>query len=227
MQSTDSQESSPTPQFKSINSSALSLLYGPTLTSYVTTGKTIALTIYILKSALCWGLDLMLKTQPLRTSAESNLRVWGEEEENSFIALPGQGGDSRLVPPKNHLTSNPGGIGEELLEWPKGGAAVRGVCRACTLLCLRRLLLLVSSLLPQIWPRGFLSCLSPCLHPLPSRTSSCLYLSFGTQGRSWRLAFPPYNQETGQKAPAPRSPMGSCSVSGSKCYYVGCRAAET
>ena len=29
----DSQESSPTPQFKSINSSALSLVYGPTLTS--------------------------------------------------------------------------------------------------------------------------------------------------------------------------------------------------
>ena len=29
----DSQESSPTPQFKSINSSVLSLLYGPTLTS--------------------------------------------------------------------------------------------------------------------------------------------------------------------------------------------------
>ena len=29
----DSQESSPTPQFKSINSSALSFLYGPTLTS--------------------------------------------------------------------------------------------------------------------------------------------------------------------------------------------------
>ena len=41
----DSQESSPTPQFKSINSSAFSLLYGPTLTSIcVTTGKTIALT---------------------------------------------------------------------------------------------------------------------------------------------------------------------------------------
>ena len=30
---TDSQESSPTPQFKSINSSALSFLYSPTLTS--------------------------------------------------------------------------------------------------------------------------------------------------------------------------------------------------
>ena len=33
-----------TPQFKSINSSVLSFLYSPTLTSYMTTGKTIALT---------------------------------------------------------------------------------------------------------------------------------------------------------------------------------------
>ena len=40
----ESQESSPTPQFKSINCSALSFLYGPTLTSIHTTGKTIALT---------------------------------------------------------------------------------------------------------------------------------------------------------------------------------------
>ena len=40
----DSQESSPTPQFKSINPSTLSFLYSPTLTSYMTTGKTIALT---------------------------------------------------------------------------------------------------------------------------------------------------------------------------------------
>ena len=40
----DSQKSSPTPQFKSINSSALSFLYSPTLTSIMTTGKTIALT---------------------------------------------------------------------------------------------------------------------------------------------------------------------------------------
>ena len=42
----DSQESSPTPQFKSINFLALSHLYGPTLTSIKTTGKTIALTIW-------------------------------------------------------------------------------------------------------------------------------------------------------------------------------------
>ena len=39
----DSQESSPTPQIKSINSSVLSFLSSPTLTSNMTTGKTIAL----------------------------------------------------------------------------------------------------------------------------------------------------------------------------------------
>ena len=39
----DCQQSSPTPQFKSINSSPLSFLHSPTLTS-MTTGKTIALT---------------------------------------------------------------------------------------------------------------------------------------------------------------------------------------
>ena len=39
----DSQESSPTPQFKSINSLVLSFLYSPTLTLCITSGKTIAL----------------------------------------------------------------------------------------------------------------------------------------------------------------------------------------
>ena len=38
--------SSPTPQFKSINSSVFSLLYGPTLTSFMTIGKTRVLTIW-------------------------------------------------------------------------------------------------------------------------------------------------------------------------------------
>ena len=40
----DCQESSPTPQFKSINSLVLIFLYSPTLTLYRTTGKTIGLT---------------------------------------------------------------------------------------------------------------------------------------------------------------------------------------
>ena len=38
------QESSPTPQFQSINSSVLSFLYSPMSHPYMTTGKTIALT---------------------------------------------------------------------------------------------------------------------------------------------------------------------------------------
>ena len=42
----DSQESSPAPYFKSVNSLALSFLYGPILISQMTTGKTIALTIW-------------------------------------------------------------------------------------------------------------------------------------------------------------------------------------
>ena len=41
----DAQESSPTPQFKSISSLALSFLYGPTLTSIQDYWKTIALTM--------------------------------------------------------------------------------------------------------------------------------------------------------------------------------------
>ena len=51
--SRDSQESSLTPQFKSINSSALSLLYGPTLTSiHDYWKKTIALTIWAFVSKM-------------------------------------------------------------------------------------------------------------------------------------------------------------------------------
>ena len=40
----DSQESSPTSQFKSFNSLVFSFLYSPTLHPYMTTGKTLALT---------------------------------------------------------------------------------------------------------------------------------------------------------------------------------------
>ena len=41
------------PQFGSISSLALSFLYGPTLTLYMTTGKTIALTIHTCVSKVC------------------------------------------------------------------------------------------------------------------------------------------------------------------------------
>ena len=41
----DSQESSLAPQFESVNSSALSLLFGPTLNLYMITGKGIVSTL--------------------------------------------------------------------------------------------------------------------------------------------------------------------------------------
>ena len=41
----DSQGSSPTPQFKSVNSSVLSFLHSPLSHPYMTTGKTIALLV--------------------------------------------------------------------------------------------------------------------------------------------------------------------------------------
>ena len=48
---------------------------------------------------------LILKTGPLCTSAELNLRdrVLGEVEKNSFIALPGKGGQNGLMPLENHV----------------------------------------------------------------------------------------------------------------------------
>ena len=55
----ETQECSPTPQFKSINSLALSLLYGPPLTSVQTTGKTMALTTWTFVSKV---MSLLYKT---------------------------------------------------------------------------------------------------------------------------------------------------------------------
>ena len=58
----DSQESSPTPHFKSINSSVLSLLYGPTVTSVQATEKTIALTIWTIVGIVMSPLFNMLSS---------------------------------------------------------------------------------------------------------------------------------------------------------------------
>ena len=48
------------------------------------------------------------------------------------------------------------------------------------------------------------------LHPLPSLISNCLNLSFGTQGRSWRLESVPYKQGAAdmEKFPCPGAPKG-------------------
>ena len=72
-------ESSPTPQFKSINSSALSFLYSPTLT-YMTTGKTIALTKWTfvgkVMSLLLNMLSRLVITFLLRSKC---LLIWGTD----------------------------------------------------------------------------------------------------------------------------------------------------
>ena len=57
----DSQESSPTPLFKNIHFSMPSLLYGPILT-FMTTGKTVALTIWTLFGKV---MSLLFKTRHL------------------------------------------------------------------------------------------------------------------------------------------------------------------
>ena len=59
----DAQESSAAPQFESINSSVLSLLYGPMLTwTYTTTGKTISLSIWTFVSQVMSLLFNMLSS---------------------------------------------------------------------------------------------------------------------------------------------------------------------
>ena len=47
----------------------------------------------------------MLKTQPLCTNAELNLKVLGEIENSSFVALPGKAGHSRLMSQKLCITT--------------------------------------------------------------------------------------------------------------------------
>ena len=65
---------------------------------------------------------MMLKSQPLCTSVELNLRdrVLGRVEKNSFIGLPGKEGHSGLLPSQS---PNPGGFGENF----HGNALSRGM----------------------------------------------------------------------------------------------------
>ena len=61
-----------------------------------------------------FSLIVMPKAWPLYPGAESNLadRILGEVEKKSFIALPGKGGHSRLIPLKA-VCPNLGGFGVE------------------------------------------------------------------------------------------------------------------
>ena len=78
----DSQESFPAPQFEGVNSSALSLLYGPTLTSVYNYWETKALTIWtfvskVMSLALCFNKTLFLRAlEPDRPGFESQVGHW-------------------------------------------------------------------------------------------------------------------------------------------------------
>ena len=72
---------------------------------------------------------LMPKAQPLCIGADLNLgdRVLGEVGKDSFIALPGKGGHSGLLPRK--LCPNAGGFDEELYSnSSRAGLLTRSGC---------------------------------------------------------------------------------------------------
>ena len=80
----DSQESSPAPQF---NTSAFSLLYGPTLTSHTTTGKTIVLTIQTIVGKVMFLLFNMLSRFVIAFLPRSNYLLISWLQSPSSVTL--------------------------------------------------------------------------------------------------------------------------------------------
>ena len=78
-------KSSPTPQFKSINSSVLSFLYSPTLTSIMPTGKTIALTRWTFFGKVMSLLLTMLSAAAAAKLLQSSPTLWDPMD----YSLPG------------------------------------------------------------------------------------------------------------------------------------------
>ena len=78
-------KSSPTPQFKSINSSVLSFLYSPTLTSIMPTGKTIALTRWTFFGKVMSLLLNMLSAAVAAKLLQSSPTLWDPMD----YSLPG------------------------------------------------------------------------------------------------------------------------------------------
>ena len=89
----DSQESSSAPWFKSISSLMLSFLYGPTLTSIHTTGKTIALTRQIFVG----------KVMSLLFNAVQVAHSFSSKEQESFNFMAGITMCSDFLPPPNKV----------------------------------------------------------------------------------------------------------------------------
>ena len=96
------QESSPTPQFRSINSSVLSFLYSPTLTSNVTTGKTIALTRWTFVDKVMFLLFNMLSRLVITFLSRSKRLLISWLQSPSAVILEPQKIKSATVKPLFH-----------------------------------------------------------------------------------------------------------------------------
>ena len=84
-QSKGSQKSSPTPQFKSINSSVLSFLYRPIWHPHMTTGKTIALTRWTFVDKVMSLIFNMLSRLEKAMEPHSSTLAW----KKSWVEEPG------------------------------------------------------------------------------------------------------------------------------------------
>ena len=160
--------------------------------------------------ALYWPLilvDLMLKAQPLCTGAESNLgdRVLGEVEENSFIALSGKGGHRGSCSEKS-MYPNPGGFDEEFYS---SGSKVGLLIRLGGVQSLHSFNLISGGLLISMSFSDSFNLASGGFLVAPPLITNCSNLSFGTQGRSWRLESVPRNKKWGtERHLCPGTPQG-------------------
>ena len=152
----------------------------------------------------------MPKSHPVYTGAKSNIRdrVLGEVEKNSYIAFPGKGGHSRLLPSKT-MCPNLGEFGEGFYSnSSRVGLLTRLGCvqRLHSLrLVSGGLLIWWASLLPLILPQV----VSWLFLPWLATVRICpLELREGHGG--WSLA---YKKRETKQASMPGNPTGPCSVS--------------
>ena len=103
LQRRDSQESSPTPQFKSINSSALSFHVHP----YMTTGKTIALTIRTFVGKVISLLFNMLSRFDFPGSSDGKASVYNAGDLGSIPGLGRSAGEGNGNPLQYYCLENP------------------------------------------------------------------------------------------------------------------------
>ena len=117
------QESSPTPQFKSINSSVLSLLHSPTLTSIHDHRKTIAMPVTfwvklafsVLNMAECIRQACILHLWTLLGMGPA-VKVWGLGQKGGSLTLASSDGISDSIQ-SHHFMANRWGNSGNIFSW--------------------------------------------------------------------------------------------------------------